>query len=97
MYTLVLVRLHRPLALLAVSIYQPPVPLSRQVRPSSRSVNLANILIQIRLPRLKGHGLDCRFVYTIRVQHIPNAPSVECTLPFQLSTRARNDLQWPSG
>ena len=94
MYTLALVRLRRPLALPAASIYQ---PLSRQVRPSSRSVNLATIFPQIRLLHLKGRGVDCRFVHTIRPHHVPKPPSVECILPFRVSARARDGLQWPSG
>lgn len=46
-YTLALVRLRHPLALLAVCIYRPRVPLFRQVRANSRSLDLANISYRI--------------------------------------------------
>ena len=47
MYTLALVRLRRPLALLAVCIYRLRVPHSRQVRANSRPLNLANTFYRI--------------------------------------------------
>ena len=91
MYTLALVRLHRPLALLAVCIYRPRAPLFRQVRGNNRSMNLSNISYRVaHLTRnvewVAGSSI------LLMVHRITKTPIVECTLPFQVSARARDNF-----
>ena len=96
MYTLALVRLRRPLALLAVCIYRPRILLFRQVRANSKPLNLANISYRVTSLARNVEWFAGSSIL-LMVYHIIYAPIVECALPFQISTRARDNFQRPSG
>ena len=96
MYTLALVRLPRLSALLAVCIYRPRVPLFRQVRANSKPLSLANISYRIAYLTQNVEWFAGSSIL-LMLYHIVNASMVECALPFQVPTRARDNFQRPSG